>query len=240
MANHQLLDNITHKDLRIITDRAAWYGDDVACTGVFPLEFRRLQAEYPIAFQKNAKTGSFDSVAVFGFVEGENMFLGPDGWEAGYVPLSIERQPFLIGFQSTTDDGGPGDEPVVHIDMDSPRISETEGMPVFLEHGGHSPYLEHINSVLKAIYEGYQQNREFSEALAEFDLLEPFTLEVELQDGSKQRLSGLHTINEPNLNALDGNALARLHGNGFLEHIYMVMASVANFRTLIDKKNALL
>ena len=208
MANHQLLDNITHKDLRIITDRAAWYGDDVACTGVFPLEFRRLQAEYPIAFQKNAKTGNFDSIAVFGFAEGENLFLGSD-------------------------------EPVVHIDMDSPRVSETEGVPVFLEHGGHSPYLEHINSVLKAIYEGYQQNQQFSEALVEFDLLEPFTLEVELRDGSKQRLSGLHTINEPKLIALDGEALAKLHGNGFLEHIYMVMASVANFRTLIDRKNAL-
>ncbi len=238
MANHQLLDNITHKDLRIITDRAAWYGDDVACTGIFPLEFRRVQAEYPIAFQKNATTGSFDSIAIFGFVEGENLFLGPDGWEAGYVPLSIERQPFLIGFQSATDGGVPSDEPVVHIDMDSPRISETEGVPVFLEHGGHSPYLEHINSVLKAVYDGYEQNKQFSEALAEFDLLEPFTLEVELKDGSKQRLSGLHTINEPKLNGLDGKALEKLHDKGYLEHIYMVMASIANFRTLIDKKNA--
>jgi hypothetical protein len=238
MANHQLLDNITHKDLRIITDRAAWYGDDVACTGVFPLEFRRVQAEYPIAFQKNAKTGSFDSIALFGFVEGENLFLSSDGWDATYVPLSIERQPFLIGFQSTTDDGVPSDEPVVHIDIDSPRVSETDGVPVFLEHGGHSPYLEHINSVLMAIHDGYEQNKEFSEALAELELLEPFAVEVELKDGSKQKLSGLHTISEPKLNALDRDSLAKLHGKGFLEHIYMVMASIANFRTLIDKKNA--
>jgi hypothetical protein len=215
MANHQLLDNITHKDLRIITDRAAWYGDDIALTGVFPLEFRRLQAEYPIAFQRNAKTGSFDSIAIFGFAEGENLFLSSDGWDAGYVPMSIERQPFLIGFQTTTDGGVLTDEPVVHIDMDSPRVSETEGAPVFLEHGGHSPYLE-----------------------TDLDLLEPFTLEIELNDGSTHKFAGLHTIKEENLNALDAESLAKLHVNGYLEHIYMVMASISNFKTLIDKKNA--
>ena len=238
MANHQLLNNITHKDLKIITDRAAWYGDDIARTGVFPLEFRRLQAEYPIAFQENARTGSFDSIVILGFAEGENLFLSADGWEAGYVPLSIERQPFLIGFQTTADGGVLADEPVVHIDMDSPRVSETEGVPVFLEHGGHSPYLEHINSVLMTIHDGVEQNKVFSEALTEFDLLEPFTLEFVLNDGSKQNLTGLHTINEEKLNALDAESLAKLHVNGYLEHIYMVMASISNFKTLIDRKNA--
>ena len=234
MANHQLLDNVTHKDLRVITDRSAWYGDDVASAGVFPLEFRRVQAEYPIAFRKNDSTGLFEALALFGFTAGENLFLGPDGWNAGYIPLSIERQPFLIGFQSTTD----GEEPVVHIDMDSPRISDTEGHAVFLEHGGHSPYLEHINSVLMAIHNGYEVMKGFSAALTEFDLLEPFSLELSLNDGSKQRLAGLHTINEVTLNALGGDALEQLHAKGYLEHIYMVMASIANFTALIDRKNA--
>ena len=156
MANHQLLDNITHKDLKVITDRAAWYGDDVACTGIFPFEFRRVQAEYPIVFQKNATTGGFEALAMFGFAEGENLFLGSDGWDASYIPLTIERQPFLIGFKTTTEGGVPVEEPVVHIDMDSPRVSETEGDAVFLEHGGYSPYLEHINSVLMAIHDGHE------------------------------------------------------------------------------------
>jgi len=234
MANHQLLDNVTHKDLKVITDRSAWYGDDVASAGVFPLEFRRAQAEYPIAFRKNEATGFFEALALFGFTAGENLFLDADGWDANYIPLSIERQPFLIGFQSTTD----GDEPVVHIDMDSPRIGDTEGHAVFLEHGGHSPYLEHINSVLMAIHNGYEDMKAFSAALTDFDLLEPFSLELSLNDGSKQRLAGLHTINEATLNALDGDSLGKLHAKGYLEHIYMVMASIANFTALIDRKNA--
>ncbi len=236
MANHQLLDSITHKDLRIITDRSAWYGDDIACASVFPLELRRVQAEYPIVFRKNAKTGHFDPLAMFGFEEGENLFLGDDGWDAKYVPLSIERQPFLIGFKTTMEGGVEKEEPVVHIDMDSPRISD-EGEPVFLEHGGYSPYLEHINSVLMAIHDGHEANRHFSDALAKHELLEPFTLEVQLNDGSRYKLAGFHTVNEDALAALDGEALHELHAEGYLENIYMVMASIANFTTLIDKKN---
>jgi len=236
MANHQLLDNITHKDLRVVTDRAAWYGDNIACSGVFPVEFRRVQAEYPIVFRKNGTTGHFDPVAMYGFEEGENLFLGADGWDANYVPLSIERQPFLIGFKTTTEGGTEKEEPVVHIDMDSQRISD-KGEPVFLEHGGYSPYLEHINSVLMAIHDGHEENRHFSDALAELELLEPFTLEVELNDGSKHKLAGFHTINEQTLAALDGEALRKLHARNYLENIYMVMASIANFTTLIDKKN---
>ncbi len=237
MANHQLLDNVTHKNLRVITERSAWYGDDIAATLIFPLEFRRLQAEYPIAFQKSAETGDYEPIALFGFEEGENLYLGPDGWDASYIPLTVERQPFLIGFTSTENDGVLEEAPVVHIDMDSPRVSETEGVAVFLEHGGQSPYLEHINSVLQAIHDGYSQNKRFSESLRALELLEPFSLEFELKDGSKKKLSGLYTLNEDVLKMLDAVALEKLHANGFLESVFMVMASIGNFRTLIDRKN---
>lgn len=237
MTNHQLLDNITHKNLRIITDRSAWYGDDFAFTLVFPLEFRRLQSEYPIAFQKNAEAGHYEPISIFGFSERENLFLSEAGWDARYIPLTVERQPFLIGFTLTDNAGVSQEEPVVHIDMDSPRVSETEGVPVFLEHGGQSPFLEHINSVLNAIHVGYKQNIRFSEALTALDLLDPFSLKFELSDGSKESLSGLYTINEEKLGALEAASLGELHTCGFLENIYMVLASIANFRTLIERKN---
>lgn len=237
MSNHQLLDNITHKNLRVITDRSAWYGDDIAATLIFPLEFRRVQSEYPIAFQKSAESSQYESIAIFGFAEGENLYLGPDGWDASYIPLTVERQPFLIGLAPTDDSGVPQEEPVVHVDMDSPRVSETEGVPVFLKHGGHSSYLEHINSILNAIHEGHSQNKRFSEVLEDLELLEPFSLEFELKDGSRQKLGGLYTLHEEKLASLDGASLEKLHASGFLESIYMVMASIANLRSLIERKN---
>ena len=237
MANQQLLDNIRHKNLRIITERSAWYGDDITATLVFPIEFRRLQSEYPIAFQKNADTGDFEPLALFGLDEDENLYLGPDGWDASYIPLSMERQPFFIGFATDTEDGVPVEKPVVYVDMDSPRVSETDGVAVFREHGGQSPYLEHINSVLLAIHEGYAECKRLSDVLTALALLEPFEMDYELEDGSRKKLGGLYTLHEEKLNGLDAASLEQLHRDGFLEAVYMVMASTGNLGTLIERKN---
>jgi hypothetical protein len=123
--------------------RAAW-GDDVMSSLTFPQEFRQVQAHYPIVFRATGDAAGFEALALFGFERGENLFLGsPEspGWDAAYVPLNIERRPFLIGRH--------GDELNIHIDIDHPRVSRTEGQELFLPHGGTSPYLERIHSVLR-------------------------------------------------------------------------------------------
>ena len=66
MNNAVLLNNIDHKDLRVITTRAAAYGDDVKSALTFPAEFRNVQACYSIVFQKTAD-GKFQSIVLFGF-----------------------------------------------------------------------------------------------------------------------------------------------------------------------------
>lgn len=236
MATHVLLNNVEHKNLKIITTRSADLGDNVMSTMTFPSEFRSVQAHYPIFFHKQANTGQFQAVAAFGFEEGENLFLGENGWDASYVPLTIERQPFLIGFQSGTAMAEP--QTVIHVDMDSPRISETEGEAVFLEHGGLSEYLQHVNSVLHTIHKGYEGNQAFIDALLKYDLLESFTLDVKLNDGSNYRMAGFYTINEEKLGELDGDALASLNRDGHMQPIYMALASLSNIRDLIDRRNA--
>ncbi len=238
MANHVLLNNIDHKDLRIITTRAAHYGDNVMCALTFPGEFRSLQAHYPIFFRKHPDSGQLQAIAMFGFEDKENLFLEHGGWDASYLPLSIECQPFLIGFQSAPD--APDSEPqtVIHIDMASPRVSQTVGEAVFLEHGGLTEYLTRINAVLRTIDEEMAGNQVFIDALLAHDLLESFTLDVELNDGSKHRLMGFYTINESKLGVLDGPALAALNHSGHLAPIYMAVASLSNIRDLIRRRNA--
>ncbi len=229
MPNHVLLNNVQHKDLRVITRHGAEFGDDVMYTATFPAEFRTLQAHYPIVFRKTDDGRSFEPIALFGFQAGENLFLADDGWDAPEVPLMIQRQPFLIGRN--------GDELMIHLDLDSPRISKTEGEPIFLPHGGVSDYLERINSMLFAIHQGLQQNVGFVEALLKHELLESFVFDIELDDGSQNRLAGFYTINEERLAALDAAAIAELHQAGYLQPIYMVLASLSQFRGLIDRKN---
>lgn len=231
MSNPVLLNNVEHKNLCVITTRGARYGDNAMLAITFPAEFRNLQAHYPIVFRKGSDGTSFEAVALFGFQEGENLFLDKDGWDAAALPLTIERQPFLIGVK--------GQELMVNVDLDSPRVSSTEGEPVFLPHGGNTEFLENINSTLLAIHEGLQSMPAFTAALLEHELLEAFVFDIELNDGSQNRLAGFYTINEERLAALRGDALQRLNEAGYLQPIYMVLASLSNFRDLIERKNRL-
>lgn len=233
MPNHALLNNVDHKHLRVITARGAAYGDAVMSALTFPAEFRELQASYPIVFARSADGATFDALALFGFEHGENLYLeerdGVARWDAPAIPLSVERQPFLIG--------RGGDELSVHVDLDHPRVSSSEGEAVFLTYGGTSEYLERIASILRTLHDGLEAARGFSAALAELELLESFVLDVELDDGARHRLEGFYTINEERLAALAPEQLARLHGAGHLQPIYMALASLSQFRGLIDRRN---
>lgn len=230
MTRNVLLNNVEHKDLRVITQRGAAYGDDVMFAVTFPSEFRNLQAHYPIVFQKSHDGTSFQPVALFGFQAGQNLFLQGSRWDAGYVPLAIERHPFLIGV-----DRG---ELMVHVDLDNPRVSLTEGEPVFLPYGGTTEYLERASSMLQAIHHGLQSNTGFTAALLQHELLEPFALDIERADGSQHRFAGFYTIHEERLQNLGAAALESLHKAGYLFAIYMVVASLSRFRDLIERAHA--
>jgi hypothetical protein len=237
MTRHVMLDNVTHKDLRVVRDYARVPAYDVNVARVFPSEFIQLQTEYPLFFIRNKDAGNFEPVALLGFSEKENLFLDETGWDAGYVPLSIEREPFLIGFQEKVVDGVPTQSPVVHIDLDHPSVSETEGERVFLPHGGESPLLEHISSVLMTIHQGHEAAKSLSEMLVGLELVESLTLGVELKDGSNHSLEGLYTINEDRLRDLNASALESLHKRGHLRDVYMMLASLPNVSRLIERKN---
>lgn len=229
MTNNVLLNNVDHKDLRVIVTRSARYGADVMFAMTFPSEFRNIQAHYPIVFRKNAQ-GQFEPIALLGFQERQNLFLTQRGWDATYVPLTIERLPFLIGFSADK-------QPMMHVDLDSPRISRTEGEPIFREHGGNTEFLERMNSVLLAIHQGIAGVQPFVAALLEHELLESFVLDVQLANGSQNRLAGFYAINEERLQGLGGAVLERFNRAGYLQAIHMAIASMSQFRALIERMN---
>jgi hypothetical protein len=223
------LDNNTHRDLRIVTTRGAAWGDDVMTTPVFPNEFRDAQAYYPIVFQPADNGPGMQPVALLGLRNGENLFLEAHGWDAPYIPLALERGPFMIGRAGT--------ELMIHVDMESPRIGRGEGEAVFLPHGATTDYLERMNSVLAAIHTGVEATAPFIATLMRHDLIESFALDIEAADGSQNRLAGFSTINEDRLARLDAAAVAELHAQQWLPAIFMVVASMTHFRDLIGRYN---
>jgi hypothetical protein len=236
MARHALLNNVDHHDLRLLLRYGAEFGDNVATVLTFPTEFADVQREYPIFFRKDPATGEYQSVALLGFQEGENLFLEGGRWNAKYLPGIVARGPFLIGFQEQQVDGAMRKEPVIHVDLDHPRVSRTEGQPVFLPRGGNSPLLEHIAAVLRGIHQGLDFSKAMFAEFARLELIEPVKLEVAVSESEKYALQGLHTINQEKLRTLDDESVLRLHRTGFLQGAHLVIASLGNVKSLMQVK----
>ena len=238
MANFALVNNVDHRDVKIITERAARFGDDVMKVPVLPFELRNVQAFYPVLFEQ-AHDGGHTPVALFGFQERENLFLNEAGWDASYIPALLRREPFLIGFQDNKAAAGPERVRVLSLDMDHPRVNTAAGEPLFQPLGGRTPFLEQAADLLEAIHEGLGQTKTFVDALREHDLLENVTFEIALDDGSRNQLLGFHCLNEEKVRALPGAVLGEFNEQGVLMPLFMVLASMANVGRLVERKNRL-
>lgn len=232
MTNRVLLNNVDHADLRVITRHGPEFGDAINQALVLPTELEAAQREYPIFLRKDAN-GEYQAVVLLGLDRDENLFLDAGGWPARYVPAVQQRGPFSIALQA----GREGTEPMLHIDLDHPRVSRTEGEPLFLPAGGNAPYLQHVARVMGTIYDGLEISRAFFEALETAGLIEPISVEVKLSDREEYVLPDLYTISQDRLAALAAEDLERLNRAGVLRAAYMVVSSLGNMSRLIDAKN---
>ena len=236
MTNAVLLDNVLHKDLRIKTGYSAEFGDNINLAPVFPTEFAFIQREYPIFFRKGPN-GLLEAVALLGLDKGENLFLDKDGWNARYVPAIQRRGPFLIGVHPNSDESSDDEELMVHVDLDNPRINETEGAPVFLRHGGNSPYLERATRMLQMIAHGAEFANPMFAAFEEAGLIDEMVGEVNIDEQVSYKLPDFYTINQERLAALDGETLERMNKVGYLQLAMLVVTSLGNVNWLIELKN---
>jgi SapC len=236
MANPVLLNNVQHHDLKVKTGYGPKFGNNVATVLTFPTEFADVQRDYPIFFQKDSQAGEYRSIALLGFEKDENLFLNNGEWIAGYVPAVVARGPFMIGYQEQESGGNIRKEPVIHVDLDDPRISRTEGTPVFLPRGGNSPYIDQVAMTLNGIREGMEISNAMFAAFSSMDLIEPVNIEIKLTSDLQYDLQGLHTISQEKLAALDGDSLLRLNKAGFLQGAFLVVSSLSNVQRLIKLK----
>ena len=176
-------------------------------------------------------------MALFGFQQQENLFLQSSEWDATYIPLSVQRMPFFIGRQDITTDGVTEQQRVITLDTDSPRVSKTQGVELFLEYGGNSQYLEDIAAMLETLHHGLQDNEAFVNTLISLNLLESMTLDVTLDNGANHQLIGFYTINEDVLNNLSPDNIVQLHNAGYLQAAYLILASQVHFNDLVALKN---
>lgn len=234
--NRVLLNNVDHHDLRVVLGHGAAFGDAINQSLIFPTEFEAAQRDYPILFRKDSE-GRFQAVVILGLDRDENLFLDEARWPDRYIPAVQQRGPFLIGFREREEGGERLREPMIHVDLDHPRIGHGEGEPVFLPQGGHSPYLDHVTRVLRTIHDGLEMIEPMFAAFEEEGLIEPLLLQISLDETTRYDLPDFYTIGAERLAQLDGAALERLHRAGYLRMAFMVAASLANVSQLIERKN---
>jgi hypothetical protein len=239
VANRVVLDHQIHRDVRIAATRPTRENAEVNAVSVIPREFPRLLAHYPIFFTKNAESGRFELSALLGFQSQENLFFMDGRWDAAYVPLQIQRQPFSLITRRTDD--AEGKVPTLDVALDlSQTVQSQEGQRLFLEDGQPTKFLQGITSMLSALVAGTKETYAFTGRLAELSLIEPVQIDIEFVDGSENKLQGLYWIATAALKALPAQQLAELRDREFLEWMYFQMASISHVSGLVARKNRLL
>ena len=234
MPNRVPLDNVDHQSLRVALARALDQ-DRVNQALVVPTEFEEVQRDFSIFIRKD-QDGKFVAIALLGLDRGENLFLEDDRWTSRYVPAAHRRGPFFLGVREAHGQGEANRELAVHIDLDDPRVGAESGEPLFKEHGGNSPYLDHVTQTLRTLHEGLSAAPHMFALLDELGLIQPIEIEAQLGDGKSYHLPSLFTIGMEQLQALSGDQLERLHRSGFLAPTIFIRSSLPNLNRLIDLK----
>src|SRR5580692_5815510 len=171
VTNRVVLNSQIHRDVRIAATRPTRENAEVNAVSVIPREFPRLLAHYPIFYTKNTETGRFEPSALLGFQPQENLFFVDGRWDAAYVPLHVQRQPFsLVSRRAEVSDGKPPSLDVA-IDLNQ-TVQSQEGQRLFLEDGQPTKFLQDITSMLAALLTGAKEAEAFTGRLVELDLIE--------------------------------------------------------------------
>lgn len=227
MANIVVLNRAAHADLRIKAGASAAHGDAQRFVQVVIREFPLLAVHYPILLSKDSETGAFFCGAMMGFDPGENLFLGTDGiGQDSYRPLNLQRGPFFAA-------GGD-----LAIDLDSPRIGQFDGEPLFDVAGEPTPYLESVAGLFRELRPGIEMTRQFIETLLGLNLIEPIDINLSFDDGESRSLDGLYTINQDVLRELPDAAALDLFRRGYLQLVYLMIASLKQIPILARTKNS--
>jgi hypothetical protein len=195
------------------------------------VEFAQAAREYPIVFGKDPQDVVFP-VALLGLRPNQNLYIDKDGkWNASYIPAYARRYPFILA------KGGAEEEQfTVCIDEAYKGFNTAkEGKALFDKKGEQTEVLNQAVDFLKDYQNHVQLTTLFCTNLAELDLLEPMTANIEMTSGEKLSIGGFQCVSREKLKALKPGKLADLMKTDQLELIYIHMQSLRNVNALMEK-----
>lgn len=199
-------------------------------------EFALVAREYPIVFTTADGSGLFAPVAVLGMTAGENLYNAGGAWAQNvYVPAYARRFPFCMA-KVTLDK-------VVQqnrlICVEKAHLDDKAGEAMFDAKGQPLGKWQEIERLLTEYEIDLERSREMCGILADYGLLEPFTMQAKFNKGGDPfHLTGMNRVAEGKVEHLNASQLKNLVKKGILARVYAHLLSLNNFAKLLDRRAA--
>ena len=201
-------------------------------------EFQPAMRHYPIVFASAPGGGKPSVVAVLGMTAGENLFYVDERWAPGtYIPAYARRFPFCMARLNVDQ----VEQKNRLICVEKSALDEG-GEAMFDDKGEPSAKWKDLERLLSEYETDLERSREMCSILADYGLLEPFTMQATLKDregqkpGGQMQITGMQRVAEKNLENLNAAQLKNLMRKGILARIYMHLLSLENFARLLERK----
>lgn len=219
-----------HSDLKINNEcpYSEFYNSNVI--PVVAYEFVNCAINFPIFFTKRIDNGEFDSIALVGFSEKENLIFNENINLSTYVPMEMRRGPFYI---AKSDDG----HDLIAVDTENSKFSKENGAPLFNEDGTPTGLLNEINTFLSSMSQHRRVHDAFIELVTELELFSEVDLNIKSEVASDIKLNGLYKIDEQKLAKLTDEDVIKLHKFGAFPAIYAHLNSLKTIDKLLKIKH---
>ena len=209
-----------------------------ASTNAMPIsfsEFRVAGHDYPLVFASGDSGQSFAAVAVVGLANGENLFARDGAWLPDlYVPAYVRRYPFCMA--RVTLEKKEQNNRLICVEKD--YIADS-GEKLFDAKGEPLEKWKNIERLLREYEADLERTREMCAVLADYALLEPFTLQATESNGVPVNLSGMYRVKEDKLEHLNAAQHKNLFKKGITGRIYAHLLSLDNFGRLVAMRGKL-
>ncbi|MBE0471941.1 MAG: SapC family protein [Methyloprofundus sp.] len=201
-------------------------------------QFTALDAVAPIVVQELAKAcmsipitfikqdDQFVTAALLGLKPGQNLFVSQEGqWIGSYTPAAYRGYPFALA-------QADNDQLVLCVDRDSGLVGEYFEESFFNAEGQPAQSVKDILDFLQQVRTNRLLTLRLCAALDAEGLIQPWPIKVRGKDDQEQTIEGLYRVDEAKFNALDADALHRVHQSGALPVVYCQLLSMQHIQTL--------
>jgi hypothetical protein len=196
-------------------------------------EFGVACRDYPLAFTSSDGGRTFAAIAVLGMAGNENLFLLDGKWDpSAYLPAYVRRYPFCMA-RVTLDSIEQADRLIC---VEKTFLAD-DGERMFDDAGGPLERWRPIDKLLNEYEADLERSQEMCAILADYTLLEPFTLQAVLNEGGAMNLGGMYRVEEKKLEFLNAAQNRNLIKKGIMGRIYAHLLSLDNFARLLTRKS---